>query len=48
MNKKKRGRPLGGEYPPEVRKVWREVQRKYRAKKKLQESLSTETGENGK
>jgi len=32
--KRRRGRPLGGKAPPEVRKYWRKQKRKWRAKQK--------------
>jgi len=31
--KRRVGRPLGGKYPEEFRKVWREYMREYRARK---------------
>jgi len=30
-HKRKRGRPLGGSAPPEVRAYWRNLQREYRS-----------------
>jgi len=32
--KKKRGRPLGGKHPEEIRRYWREMKRKERERKK--------------
>ena len=45
MDEMKRGpgRPIGGKSSPDLRKYWREQQRKQRAKKKLKRSNGSET-----
>lgn len=44
--RRKRGRPIGGKAPPEVRAYWREIQRNFRASRKIAETVTGKRGEN--